>query len=47
MGILSAVIATVADTGSAVPIYICAALYIFMAAVAVAFPFEPYGNRSS
>jgi hypothetical protein len=47
MGILSAVIATVADTGTAVPIYICAALYIFMAAVAVAFPFEPYGSRSS
>lgn len=65
MGILSAVIATVADvrstssstasrsvanygqTGTAVPIYICAALYIFMAGIAAVFPFEPYGRRSS
>jgi MFS family permease len=47
MGILSAVIATVANTSTSVPIYICAALYIAMAAVAIAFPFEPYGKRSS
>lgn len=47
MGIISAVIATVSDTGTAVPIYICAALYIFMAAIAAIFPFEPYGRRSS
>ncbi|EUC40730.1 hypothetical protein COCMIDRAFT_9439 [Bipolaris oryzae ATCC 44560] len=47
MGILSAVIATVADTGTAVPIYICAALYIVMAGIAAMFPFEPYGKRSS
>ncbi|EON65113.1 hypothetical protein W97_04350 [Coniosporium apollinis CBS 100218] len=47
MGILSAVIATVADTNTPVPIYICAALYIVMAAVAAAFPFEPFGKRSS
>ncbi|KAF2271152.1 membrane transporter [Lojkania enalia] len=47
MGILSAVIATVADTSTPVPIYICAALYIVMALVAVLFPFEPYGHRSS
>ncbi|KAJ4988972.1 major facilitator superfamily transporter [Stagonosporopsis vannaccii] len=47
MGILSAVIATVADTSTSVPIYICAALYIFMAAIAAVFPFEPYGRRSS
>ncbi|KAH8819956.1 major facilitator superfamily domain-containing protein [Xylogone sp. PMI_703] len=47
MGILSAVIATVANTATAAPIYICAALYIGMAAIAVAFPFEPYGRRSS
>lgn len=47
MGILSAVIATVADTNTPVPIYICAALYIVMAAVAAAFPFEPFGRRSS
>ncbi|KAF2815389.1 MFS general substrate transporter [Mytilinidion resinicola] len=47
MGILSAVIATVADTNTPVPIYICAALYIVMAGIAAVFPFEPYGRRSS
>ncbi|KAF2192737.1 MFS general substrate transporter [Zopfia rhizophila CBS 207.26] len=47
MGILSAVIATVADTTTPVPIYICAALYIVMAGIAAIFPFEPYGKRSS
>ncbi|KAF2679394.1 membrane transporter [Lentithecium fluviatile CBS 122367] len=47
MGILSAVIATAAGTGTAVPIYICAALYVVMAAIAALFPFEPYGRRSS
>lgn len=47
MGIMSAVIATYADTTTSVPIYVCAALYIAMAAVAVTFPFEPYGKRSS
>lgn len=47
MGIMSAVIATYANTATSVPIYICAALYIAMAAVAICFPFEPYGKRSS
>ncbi|EIM79881.1 membrane transporter [Stereum hirsutum FP-91666 SS1] len=47
MGILSAVVATVANTETVVPIWICAALYVVMAAVALAFPFEPYGKRSS
>ncbi|TKX26072.1 MFS transporter-like protein 23 [Elsinoe australis] len=47
MGILSAVIATFADTSTSVPIFICAALYIVMAIVAAAFPFEPMGKRSS
>ncbi|RDI87423.1 hypothetical protein Vi05172_g2369 [Venturia inaequalis] len=47
MGIMSAVIATYADTSTPVPIYICAALYIVMAIVAAVFPFEPYGSRSS
>lgn len=35
------------QTGTPVPIYICAALYIVMALVAAVFPFEPYGHRSS
>jgi len=47
MGILSAVIASVAGTGTSVPIFLCAALYAVMAGVAVLFPFEPYGKRSS
>ncbi|TFK62074.1 MFS general substrate transporter [Pluteus cervinus] len=47
MGILSAVVATVANTNTPVPIWICAALYIVMAFVAFIFPFEPYGRRSS
>lgn len=47
MGILSAVIATVANTSTPVPIYICAALYAVMAAVALIFPFEPRGRRSA
>ncbi|KZV94343.1 MFS general substrate transporter [Exidia glandulosa HHB12029] len=47
-GILSAVVASVAgNKATAVPIYVCAALYIVMAAVALALPFEPYGRRSS
>lgn len=47
MGILSAVIATAADTSSLTPMYVCAGLYLAMAGVAAAFPFEPYGKRSS
>jgi len=47
MGILSAVIATVSNTSTPVPIYICAALYIVMAITSALFPFEPYGSRSS
>ncbi|KAL1884016.1 Filamentous Growth Regulator [Diaporthe australafricana] len=47
MGILSAVIATFADTSTPVPIYLCAALFIAMAVVSAFFPFEPYGKRSS
>lgn len=47
MGILSAVIATFADTSTPVPIYLCAALFVAMAVVSIFFPFEPYGKRSS
>jgi MFS family permease len=47
MGIMSAIVATYANTNTPVPIYICAALYAIMAFVAVIFPFEPYGSRSS
>ncbi|KAI1266142.1 MFS general substrate transporter [Xylariaceae sp. FL1019] len=47
MGIVSAVVATEADTSTSVPIYITAALFAVMAIVAASFPFEPYGRRSS
>jgi len=47
MGIMSAVIATYADTTTSVPIYVCAALFIAMAGVSAVFPFEPFGRRSS
>lgn len=47
MGIMSAVIATYANTSTSVPIYLCAALYAIMALVAASFPFEPFGKRSS
>jgi hypothetical protein len=47
MGILSAVIATVADTSSSAPMFICAVLYIAMAIIAILFPLEPFGKRSS
>ncbi|KAF9891651.1 hypothetical protein FE257_003663 [Aspergillus nanangensis] len=47
MGIISAVVGDAADTSTPVPIFICAALYIVMAIVAGALPFEPYGRRSS
>lgn len=47
MGILSAVIATVANPSTPVPVYLCAALYLVMAAISISFPFEPYGRRSS
>ena len=47
MGILSAVIATVADTSTSAPIYVCAAVFVAMAIVSAVFPFEPLGRRSS
>lgn len=47
MGILSAIIATVSNTSTPAPIYICAALFIAMAGVSALFPFEPHGRRSS
>jgi hypothetical protein len=35
------------DLNTPIPIYICAALYVVMAGVAILFPFEPRGQRSS
>ncbi|KAK3396777.1 major facilitator superfamily domain-containing protein [Sordaria brevicollis] len=47
MGILSAVIATVANTSTSAPLYICGALLVAMGVLSAFFPFEPYGRRSS
>ncbi|EXJ92970.1 hypothetical protein A1O3_01526 [Capronia epimyces CBS 606.96] len=46
MGIMSAVIATYADTSTSVPFYICAALFGWMALVSVLFPYEPQTSQS-
>ncbi|KAK0706066.1 major facilitator superfamily domain-containing protein [Lasiosphaeria miniovina] len=47
MGIISSVIATASDTSTTAPIFICGALLVAMSVVSTAFPFEPYGRRSS
>ncbi|KAH7320273.1 major facilitator superfamily domain-containing protein [Stachybotrys elegans] len=47
MGIISAVVATTADTSTPAPLYICAALFLALTIVSCLFPFEPYGRRSS
>ncbi|KAH8747632.1 membrane transporter [Diaporthe sp. PMI_573] len=46
MGIMSVVIATFGDTSTSVPVYVCAALFGVLAAIAVCFPFEPARGRS-
>jgi MFS family permease len=47
MGIMSAIVATEADTSTSAPLFVCAALFGAMAIVSAIFPFEPYGKRSS
>lgn len=47
MGIISAVISTEANTDTPAPLYICAALMGVAGIVAMIFPFEPFGRRSS
>lgn len=47
MGIISAVVATEADTATSAPLYVCAAIFLVAAFVSAVFPFEPYGRRSS
>ncbi len=47
MGAMSAVIATVANTETSGPVFICGALYGALAVCAFLFPFEPYGKRAS
>ncbi|ETS75931.1 hypothetical protein PFICI_12875 [Pestalotiopsis fici W106-1] len=46
MGLVSSFVAAYGDTATSVPIFVCAALYIVMAIVAILFPFEPYGKRA-
>ncbi|KAG6009811.1 hypothetical protein E4U21_001241 [Claviceps maximensis] len=47
MGILSAVVASEANTATSAPLYVCAAIFIGLAVISALFPFEPYGRRSS
>ncbi|OAQ80384.1 MFS transporter [Purpureocillium lilacinum] len=47
MGIVSAIVATFADTSTSAPLYVCATIFLAAAIVAALFPFEPYGRRSS
>jgi hypothetical protein len=47
MGIVSALVATYGNTATSVPIFICAALFVAMAAVSVLFPFEPEHAQST
>lgn len=47
MGIVSAFVASSGNTATAVPLYVCAALFGALALIAIMFPFEPHGRRSS
>ncbi|KAF4471760.1 major facilitator superfamily transporter [Fusarium albosuccineum] len=47
MGIVSAFVASSGNTATAVPLYVCAALFGGLAIIAALFPFEPHGRRSS
>lgn len=47
MGIVSAVVASGANTATSAPLYVCAAIFIVLAVISALFPFEPYGRRSS
>lgn len=47
MGIISAIVATYANTQTSAPLYICASLFILAAGISAVFPYEPYGRRSS
>ncbi|KAH6604935.1 hypothetical protein Trco_006642 [Trichoderma cornu-damae] len=47
MGIVSAIVATFANTQTSAPLYICASLFLAAAGISAVFPYEPYGRRSS
>ncbi|KAI8711162.1 MFS domain-containing protein [Fusarium sp. LHS14.1] len=47
MGIVSAFVASSGNTATAVPLYVCAALFGGLALISALFPFEPNGRRSS
>ncbi|KAK7417333.1 Filamentous Growth Regulator [Neonectria punicea] len=47
MGIVSAFVASSGNTATAVPLYVCAALFGGLAMIAALFPFEPHDRRSS
>ncbi|KPM42210.1 hypothetical protein AK830_g4342 [Neonectria ditissima] len=47
MGIVSAFVASSANTATSAPLYVCAALFGGLALISALFPFEPRGRRSS
>lgn len=47
MGIVSAFVASSGNTATAVPLYVCAALFGGLALISALFPLEPRGRRSS
>ncbi|KAG6018213.1 hypothetical protein E4U43_007054 [Claviceps pusilla] len=47
MGILSAVVASEANTATSAPLYVCAGIFVVLAVISALFPFEPFGRRSS
>lgn len=46
MGIMSAVIATCANTATSAPIYVCAGAFALVALVSMLLPYEPEGSQS-
>jgi hypothetical protein len=46
-GIVSAFVASSGNTATAVPLYVCAALFGGLALISALFPFEPRCSRSS
>lgn len=46
MGIVAVIVGTHADTSSSVPIYVCAGLFVVIAAIAAVSPYEPQNGQS-
>lgn len=46
MGVMAVIIGTFTDTSTPVPIYICAALFVVLAIISAASPYEPQRGQS-